>query len=37
MSALEQLREEASKREEKLGKQIEEKEGDEKEIKKVRE
>jgi len=32
MSALEQLKEEARKREEKLGKQIEEKEGEEKEI-----
>jgi hypothetical protein len=32
MNALEQLREEVRKREEKLGKQIEEREGEEKEI-----
>lgn len=37
MNALEQLREEVRKREEKLGKQIEEREGEEKEIQKVKE
>ncbi len=37
MNALEQLKEEANKREAELGKQIEEKKGEEKEIQKVRE